>query len=339
MKVTWDDIKAAAEKRGIEEWQPDARMFVLGSLEARHRVLFIASTHGLEPAPALAMRWAIEGMKLPDDIALGLMVLDPEALDEEGYGFVDLSGNPCSDPPQRGYGVDGSYYQCYFDRNSEFSLSIPSIQAARNRALMTKFAPTFVHAAHETTSLTSPIFWNGAGILVIECYPIHPSYLNLLPGAIGGPMLPSGLGAGLALLEPDRWFRRVIEDWACGMFGAFRSWRARRHLRDHPGFSLVGKVIRRYKKAGGQLLQAPWQRRLENEYGGLMVGQGRLLDIVRPTMCDWLTASEWAVWKFGCIAVTTETFPPGRSTWGLDERAEQTYLFLKAIIEELADED
>jgi len=67
-----------------------------------------------------------------------------------------------------------------------------------------------------------------------------------------------------------------------------------------------------------------------------MVGEGRINTSLQTGITDWLTLSSYAVANFNCPAITTETFDPIRAgTWGVEERASQSYLFLKAVVEEL----
>jgi len=301
----------------------------LGPENAPGRVWCQAITHGREFAPCLAIEWAKEELK-PKNVQVALVAADPQGMTEEGYGFMDLDGDECVDFPwHRGDPWGEPYLRTAFDLNSEFGMSRPlSKRSAEIRRLLDEFKPTFVLSLHETWS---PVFWGGAGILLIETYPTAPEDWNLFPGAVTGAEALVSI-----LTNPTKYLSEMLADWARGVFRRPTYKRLERGLSKNPHYQLVSHIVDRYKTLGGPLCGGWWTDYLGAVYKMSMVGEGRLNLSLETSLTDWLTLTSYAVNRFNCPSVTTETFDPIRAgTWGISERAEQSFLFLKAAVEEL----
>lgn len=322
----------------------------LGPEDAKHRLYVQDITHGIEMGPALACAWAIKELK-PKNVRVCLVSADPQGLREEGYGFVDLEGDECVDFPW--YGTDpwgGSYLRRAFDLNSEFGMSSPLSERSKEiRELLHEFQPTFVLALHETWN---PFFWGGSGILLLETYPTSPADWDLLPGAVTGT---EGIQA---ILNPLRYLEEMVADWAGGVASEPMAWlhrrtglslfkdkgrmyrRLQKSLANNPHYQLVSRIVKRYEDLGGYLCGYPWTKFLDGAYKNSMCGPGRINRSLWTGITSWLTLSSYCTNQFGCPSVTSETFDPIRAgTWGIEERAEQSFLFIKAVMEELGEED
>lgn len=302
---------------------------LLGPSGAKERIWCQAITHGREFAPALALKWACQELR-PQNVQIVLLSADPQGMAEEGYGMTDLDGDECVDSPWMRPDPWGEpYLRTITDLNSEFGFSQPlSERSAEIRRLLDEFSPTFTLALHETWN---PLFWGGAGILLIETYPTSPSDWDLFPGAI------TGMDALLSVLcNPVKYLSEMVADWARGVARIPTYRRLEKSLGTNPHHQLVSRVVERYKKLGGSICGQPWTDYLGAIYKMSMVGEGRLNMSLETGMTDWLTLSSYAVNRFNCPAVTTETFDPIRAgTWGIEERGEQSFLMIKAVMEEL----
>lgn len=289
----------------------------------------MALTHGREFAPKLALEWAAEEFK-PKNVYVALVIQDPQSLIEEGYPFVDLDGNEMVDFPwYRGDPWGESYLRTAFDLNSEFGMTKPlSKRAADIRRLLHEFKPTFTLSLHETWN---PMFFGGSGILLIETYPTAPTDWNLFPGAV------TGREALLSVIcNPVKYLAEMLADWGRGVFRVPSHRRLARGLSKNPHYQLISRIVNRYEELGGSLCGQPWEEYLGAIYKTTMVGKGRLNHSLEVGMHDWLTLTDYCVNHFGCPAVTTETFSPIRAgTWGISERAEQSFLMIRAVTEEL----
>jgi len=301
----------------------------LGPEDAEHRIWIQALTHGREFAPRLAIEWAKEELR-PRNVRVALVAADPQGMVEEGYGFVDLDGDECVDFPwHRGDPWGEPYLRTAFDLNSEFGMSQPlSERSAEIRRLLDEFKPTFTLALHETWN---PLFWGGAGILLIETYPTSQMDWALFPGAITGRE-----GFISAITNPAKYLAEMVADWARGVFRRPTYRRLERGLSGNPHYQLISRIAERYKALGGPIVGQPWTDYLGAIYKMSMVGEGRLNTSLETGMTDWLTLTSYCVNKFGCPSVTTETFDPIRAgVWGIEERGEQSFLMIKATVEEL----
>jgi len=300
----------------------------LGPEDAEHRLYVQDITHGIEMACALACTWAIEELK-PKNVRVCLVSADPQGLREEGYGFVDLEGDESVDFPWYGNDMFGkSYLRRAFDLNSEFGMTSPlSERSKKIRELLHDFQPTFVLSLHETWS---KFFWGGSGILLLETYPTSPTDWDLLPGAVTGT---EGIQA---ILNPLAYLTEMLVDWGKGVLGRPIYKRLEKSMSDNPHHQLITRIVDRYKELGGSLCGKPWMNFLDGWYKNSMVGEGRINRSLWTGITDWLTLSSYCTNQFGCPSVTTETFDPIRAgTWGISERAEQSFLFIKAVAEEL----
>jgi len=203
-----------------------------------------------------------------------------------------------------------------------------SKRSAEIRRLLDEFRPTFVLALHETWS---PFFWGGAGLLLIETYPTAPADWNLFPGAITGME-----GLLSVLCNPAKYLSEMLADWARGLLRRPSYTRLQKGLSGNPHYERISRVVERYKELGGPICSGWWTDYLGAVYKMSMVGEGRLNTSLETGLTDWLTLTSYAVNKFGCPGITTETFPQIRAgTWGISERAEQSFLMIKAVVEEL----
>lgn len=308
---------------------PHSKTTYLGPENAPERLWVMALTHGREFAPKLALEWATEELN-PKNVRVALVAADPQGMTEEGYGFVDLDGDECVDFPwHRGDPWGESYLRTAFDLNSEFGMSSPlSKRSAEIRRLLDEFSPTFVLSLHETWS---KFFWGGSGLLLIETYPTSPTDWNLFPGAITGVE-----GLLSVLFNPAKYLSEMLADWARGLLRRPTYRRLQKGLSKNPHYQLISRIADRYKESGGPICSKWWTDYLGAIYKMSMVGEGRLNMSLETSFTDWLTLSSYAVNKFGCPSITTESFDPIRAgTWGIEERGEQQFLFLKAVVEEL----
>lgn len=300
----------------------------LGPQDAPHRVWWDSGTHGQESSTPLGLlrfcrrhgtEWPWEG------VGLRAVVADAQGLDELGYGFVGVDKSRSCWPPMWGYRLDDDRYWTYVDNNSAWGnvaqSHLPEVHSKLRQA-MHDWEPTLVYASHETDNheRRRHPFWVGAGLMIIETYPIKPGTLLQLEGIPNPAASPVGFIAYLA----RRW------GW---LFGLPRWKRNARILQDNPHWQLVGRVADHYD---GRMLGEPWMKYMEM-IGYLTVGPGRMLHSRSLAASEWLTVTDYATTHFGCPGITTEAFPPGEiGMLGLDCRASETELFATAIVEALA---
>lgn len=304
----------------------------LGPESAPNRIWAQAITHGVEQAPLLSLKWAAEELK-PQNTRVALVAADPQGFTEEGYGFITLDGTEMVDDPwYRGDPFGDPYLRRAFDENSAWGMSAPLTERHKQlREALHEFSPTFVLSLHETVgSGRTPFFWGGAGILLLETYPTSPTDWDLLPGAVTGT---EGIRA---ILNPLQYLTEMLVDWGKGVLGRPIYKRLEKSMRDNPHHRLITRIVDRYKALGGSLCGKPWMNFLDGWYKNSMVGEGRINRSLWTGITDWLTLSSYAVANFGCPAITTESFDPIRAgTWGISERAEQQFLMIRAVMEEL----
>ncbi|HID64402.1 MAG TPA: hypothetical protein EYP49_16925 [Anaerolineae bacterium] len=300
----------------------------LGPTSAAERVWWDVSTHGQECAPALALaRFVREyGEEWPwPNVALVAVIADAQGLDELGYGFVGVDASRACWPPLWHYHQDDGRYWTFVDNNSAWgNMAEPHLPEVHRllRQHMAWWHPTFVYASHETVNneWSRHPFWTGCGLMVIETYPIAEALWPQLVG-IPGP-----------LEDPLGFIAYLFGRWGWALLHIPRWRRCAKLLAKTPGYRIVSRIMERYT---GPVMGVDWMRHIEAG-GEISVGPGRFLHAPRMQRADWLTLTDYAVRHFGAVGVTTETFPPGElGVVGLDSRAEQTFLFARAVVEAL----
>ena len=222
-------------------------------------------------------------------------------------------------PPLFGSYKNEEMFWLYTDENSAWGLN--AVQTPRHKLmkrLMAKFEPTFMLSLHETvrTEVNTDIFWPGAGILLIETWPISSSELAAANNFAG-------------------WIVRVLVEWLRDMVGVRRYRLATRGLKKNPHYQLTTKIAERYVELGGELTSKRWMRYME-AVQQVVIGPGRILHGIVSMLSEWRTATDYAVSNYGCPGITTETFPCGEvGMRGIDQRVEQQLTYCHAVLDTL----
>lgn len=301
-----------------------------GSPQASQRLYLLVGTHGQEIAGPMALERLLKDDWRWPNVRLMAVWQDPRAYDEEGYGFVSVDGKRSCWPPLWGYRQDKQMYWFYVDENSAWGNTVavpPAHQTMRD--LMAKCKPTHMLTLHETvrSEVERDLFWPGAGMLLIETWPISPVELSGALSIAGNP------------LNPVSWTIRTLYDWLRPLFRRMRWHYAAKALKDNPYYSLTTNIADRFSKLGGALTQRKWmeyQEFLEQP----VIGLGRLLHDVPFMISDWRTATDFAAGTYGIPGITTETFPVGEiGLRGIDDRVLSQYRYVVATLDELNERD
>lgn len=295
--------------------------------EPIHRLVVNGGTHGNELAGPLAIAKLLSEGWQYDKLEVLFIIQDPIGYKEEGYGFVGVDGNESMWPPLWSYHMNRERYWAFYDENSTWGNMHEYPERHRfMRHLIGSHQPTFAVGLHETIRSENirDEFWSGAGNLLIETWPITPSEMAYAADWVGSP---SG-----SLVD---WIWKVLFEWLRDMFG-IRRWRMlRRGLMKNPHYQLTTEIADRYTDMGGHLTHNKWIRYLEAQQD-IVIGVGRILHNPVSMMSEWKTFTDYCATNFGCPGVTTETFPCGEvGMRGLDDRVQEQYLYLKAALEVL----
>ena len=192
---------------------------------------------------------------------------------------------------------------------------------------MNFFRPTFCLTLHETvrSEVKPDPFWQGAGLLLIENFPLSPREAANVQGGSD-----SVLGAILGPLV--RWITSIL-----GIPG----WKsAQKALKDNPHYALLTRIADRFKEIGGWLPGRRWTRYLEYFEGrDPLTADGRLTHGPEFARSDWRTITDYALGHWGCPGVTTESFKSSSvGLRGLDERVHLQLLYTHAVLDILDEE-
>ena len=311
-------------KRGVEPAQD----------KQPQRLYLLGGTHGQEFAGPLAVQKLLQQDWRWPNVAMVAIIQDPEGYKEEGYGFVGVDEHSSMWPPLWGYRMNQEVYWLYVDENSAWgnTVAVPPRHKFM-RHVMDMVDPTFVVSLHETvrSETRRDLFWCGAGLLFIETYPLDFAELQGAVDVIGSP-----------LSDPIGWSFRTLKDWIRPMWKGLRWQDAQKALAGNPHYQLVTRTTERYMQNGGKVCGSAWMRYLE-EMGEPTVGPGRMIHDPIMLQAEWKTATDYAVGKFACPAVTTESFQPAElGLRGVDERVDQQFRYVTAVLdtlEEIANEN
>lgn len=298
-----------------------------GDSEAKQRLYLIAGTHGNEIAGPLALQMLAQDEWRWPNVGMLAVFQDPQGWKEEGYGFVGVDGQESMWPPLFGSYKNEEMFWLYTDENSAWGVNaVQTPRHKRMKKLMADLDPTFILSLHETvrTEVNTDMFWPGAGILLIETWPISASELGSVNNWVGNP-----------LEDFAGWIVRVLVEWLRDMVG-IRRWRlAVRGLKSNPHYQLTTKIAERYVALGGELTAKKWMRYME-AVQQVVIGPGRLLHGLISMMSEWRTATDYATANYGCPGVTTETFPCGEvGMRGIDQRTQQQLTYCYAVLDTL----
>jgi hypothetical protein len=298
-----------------------------GDPYAKQRLYLLVGTHGNEIAGPLALQKLVQEEWRWPNVQMTAVFQDPQGWKEEGYGFVGVDGQESMWPPMFGYRKNEEWFWFYVDENSAWGNN--AVQTPRHKLmkeLMSGLNPTFLLSLHETvrTEVNTDLFWPGAGILLIETWPISSSELMSVNNWVGNP-LDDFVG----------WAVRVLVEWLRDLVG-IRRWRlATRGVKKNPHYQLTTKIAERYVALGGELTGKRWMRYME-AIQQVIIGPGRMLHGLVSLMSEWRTATDYAVSNFGCPGVTTETFPCAEvGMRGIDQRVEQQLTYCHAVLDTL----
>ena len=298
-----------------------------GSPKAEQRLYLVAGTHGNEIAGPLALQRLINEEWRWPNVQMVAVFQDPQGWKEEGYGFVGVDGHESMWPPLWGYRMNQEMYWFYTDENSAWgNYAVDTPRHKKMKELMAELEPTFLVSLHETIRAETrrDIFWVGAGILLIEAWPISAGELRGVSNWVGNP-----------LSDFAGWGVRVLVEWLRDMFGIRRYKLSTRAVKSNPHYQLTTRIAKRYEKLGGVLASTRWMRYMETVQQ-LTIGPGRLLSSIVRMMSEWRTATDYAACNYGCPAVTTETFPCGEvGLRGIDQRVQQQLTYCHAVLDEL----
>jgi len=298
------------------------------------RLFLLGGTHGQEIAGPLAVMELLKQEWRWPNVEMVAIIQDPEGYKEEGYGFVGVDKHSSMWPPLWAYRMNEEVYWLYVDENSAWgnTVAVPERHQFM-RDEMDALQPTFVLSLHETvrSEVRRDVFWAGSGILFIECYPIDFLELNKAVDIIGAP-----------LHDPMGWAFRTLKDWLRPMWKGLRWQDAAKALTSNPYYQLVTRTTERYMQDGGKVCGVAWMRYMET-MGVPTIGPGRMLHHPIQTQAEWKTATDYAVGKYGCPAVTTETFQSAElGLRGVDDRVDQQLRYITAVLdtlEEIANEN
>lgn len=291
----------------------------------KQRLFLISGTHGNEFAGPLALKALLEMPWRWSNVSMTAVMQDPQGYQEEGYGFVDMQGKSSMWPPLWGYHKNEEGYWFYLDENSAWgNISVVPDRHKRMRKLMHDIEPTFCLSLHETvrSEVWRDPWWAGAGLLLIETWPVSIAELAVVTDLMGNP---------LKNLLP--WVGKTLFNWLHPILGIQKwMWRAMR-IGHNPYYELMARIADRYEAQGFELTHNRWLRYMEND---LTIGPGRLLHNATYIISEWRTATDYAVGHFGCPSVTTESFQsPEIGLRGVDDRVAQQLAYITAVLDDL----
>jgi len=296
------------------------------------RLYLNVGTHGCEIAGPLALKRLLEDDYRWPNVRLTAVWQDSIGYDEEGYGFISSEGKASCWPPMFRYYMDDELFWFYQDENSAWGMTVNvPVRHQVIRDLMDRCNPTFCLALHETirSEVKRDPFWVGAGLLTVETWPISSEELSAVIQPEGDPMV-----------DPLRWLERILWNWiaphSIGKYYIQPKWKmAAKALKDNPHYALTTQISQIYRAVGGEVTGPRWMRYMEY-LDNAVVGPGRLIHKPEFMVSDWRTCTDYAVGKFGCPGVTTETFPCGDiGLRGVDDRVDQQYKFIVAVLDTL----
>lgn len=301
-----------------------------GDRNAPARVWLQVGEHGQEIAGPLALALlSHEEWRWPN-VQMLACFSDPIGFDEEGYGFTSSEGDEACWPPLWGYRQDTEGFWRYVDRNSAWGTMNQGALPDSHRGMREKmsfFRPTFCLTLHETvrSEVKPDLFWQGAGLLLIETFPISS---DEVAGVLGQP------GTILsAVLRP-------LVGWIASTIG-IPAWKFVQHaLKDNPHYALLTRIAGKFEAAGGWLPSRKWTKYLEYFSGrDPLTADGRLMHGPDFARSDWRTITDYALGQFGCLGVTTESFRPAAvGQRGLDERVDLQLKYIHAVLDTLNEE-
>ena len=295
-----------------------------GKEDAPQRLWLSTATHGQELAGPIALAELMKQDWIWPNVQMVATLSDPYGYAEEGYGFSDLEGKESCWPPLWGYRMDGKGYWSYYDRNSlwgntDLETVPPSHRA--ERVAMGMFRPTFVLALHETvrSEVERGAFWPGAGLLVIETWPASSEEIAAARSGDGSLVT---MACGL------------LWNWIESILGRPKYLHAARALRDNPHYQMVSNIVSRYEQ-DWKVTGDKWMKYLAmSMHSDVFVGPGRILHGM--PQAEWHTITDYALSRFGCPGITTETFPTGTvGLRGIEERVAQQLAFTRATLDVL----
>ena len=297
-----------------------------GEDSAPQRLWLSTATHGQELAGPIALAELLKrGWKWPN-VQMMATISDPYGYMQEGYGFSSVEGEESCWPPLWGYRMDGKGYWSYYDRNSLFGntdeSTLPPSHLAE-RVAMDAFSPTFTLTLHETvrSEVERDPFWAGAGLLVIETWPISAAEISVARSGNGSL---TGVACGL------------IWDWIASALGHPQYIHAAKALKDNPHYQAVSEIVSRYER-NYRVTGNKWMKYLAMSMrNDIFVGPGRILHGPAMAQSEWHTITDYALSHFGCPGITTETFPTGTvGLRGIEERAAQQLAFVESTLDVL----
>jgi hypothetical protein len=307
------------------EWEDGIYYAYRGDKEAKQRLYLIAGTHGNEIAGVMAMAKLLDEKWCWNNVKATIVFQDPSGYDDEGYGFVDTDGHSSCWPPLWGYRQNQEAYYFHVDENSAWgnTVNIP-LRHRRMRILMDTLRPTFCLSLHETvrSETVRDIFWAGAGLLLIETWPISSEeYARILS--------PAGGSAGGLIGQ----IVRNIIAWLCPVAG-IPVWKmALRAIRKNPSYRLVSKITKHYVESGGRLTGKKWMQYLGMGTRDPIIGQARLFHGPEMLAADWRTATDYAHGLYGAVGLTTETFPCAEvGLRGIDQRVDEQLKLMRSVL-------
>lgn len=313
------DVPKGNYRNGVWYWW-------VGDTPSSQHLFLIGGTHGQEPAGTLAI---IELLKKPwrwENVSACIVIQDPVGYEEEGYGFVGPDGQGTMWPPLWRYHQNDEMFWFYMDENSAWgnNVNVPS-RHQWMRGLLDELPPTFVLSLHETvrSEIRRDLFWCGAGLLLIEVYPMSLSEFEGVIDTIGSPYA-----------DPVTWAINTLREWLSPLWKERRWRRSQKALQNNTGYQLVSRIAERYEQYYGfQLTGDAWMR-YQEAMDQPTVGPGRIIHSPAMMQSEWRTATDYAVSKYGCPAITTESFQPAEmGIRGLDSRVAQQVAFVEATLD------
>lgn len=332
LKPNLRDLPFAGQQDGVY-WAERSWLTIsdeLGWIEPSQHLFLNVGTHGCEIAGPLALKRLLEDEWRWPNVRLMAVWQDPVGYDEEGYGFISSEGKASCWPPLFRYFMDDEMFWLYQDENSAWGMTVNiPIRHKVMRDLMDRCNPTFCLSLHETirSEVRRDPVWAGAGLLTIETWPISSEELE----AVLEP-------EGDLLEDPLRWLGRMLWYWiaphSIGERYIQPKWKmAAQVLKNNPHYELTTKCSQAYIKMGGIVTGTKWMR-YQEYLNQAVIGPGRLIHKPEYMVSDWRTVTDYAVGKFGCPGVTTETFPCAEiGLRGVDDRVDQQYKFIVSTLD------
>jgi len=296
-----------------------------GEATAPQRLFLHTGCHGQEIAGPIALAELMERDWKWPNVQMVATFSDPRGYKEEGYGFASIDGKESCWPPLWGYRMDGRGYWSFYDRNSLWGntdLETVPLSHLAERVEMGAFEPTFVLSLHETvrSEVERDLFWAGAGILVLETWPVSAAEILAARGGV------SSLTA-VALNLIWRWIESAL-----GRPGYIQAASA---LKDNPFYQTVSDIVSQYERSGWSLTGNKWMKYLEMSMRtDIFVGPGRILHGPSMAQAEWYTIMDYALSRFGCPGITTESFPTGAvGLRGIEERVARQLAFVEATLD------